>query len=258
MVAMTGLEPVTPALWVRCSNQLSYIALNCGRILKWYTPFVKHLFKNLRSEPISRVLSRTIIPLGVQSLIRSSDLPESSMGHASGFLFGLASGGVYHAMNCCQSCGALLPHPFTLTFYFSEKKHHWRRSTLCCTFRRLTPPRRYLAPCPMKPGLSSPALVTETSTAAIVWLTSERILTNFSVNCLRFFEQLDVYTFPSAALGFQHDSDQVGYSPQGRIKRTGVDHDAPHILYINQDVFRKSPHPYKLPHWGRQVHRHHN
>jgi len=31
-----------------------------------------------------------------------------------------------------------------------------RRSTLCCTFRRLAPPRRYLALCPMKPGLSSP------------------------------------------------------------------------------------------------------
>ena len=29
------------------------------------------------------------------------------------------------------------------------------RSTLCCTFRRLSPPRRYLAPCPVEPGLSS-------------------------------------------------------------------------------------------------------
>jgi len=80
-----------------------------------------------------------------------------------GSLFGLASGGVYHAVNCYQTRGALLPHPFTLT---SDS------STLCCTFRRLTPPRRYLAPCPMKPGLSSPALVTETLAAAIVWLTS--------------------------------------------------------------------------------------
>ena len=30
-----------------------------------------------------------------------------------------------------------------------------RRSALCCTFRRLAPPRRYLAPCPVEPGLSS-------------------------------------------------------------------------------------------------------
>ena len=31
-----------------------------------------------------------------------------------------------------------------------------RRYALCCTFRRLTPPRGYLALCPMEPGLSSP------------------------------------------------------------------------------------------------------
>ena len=29
------------------------------------------------------------------------------------------------------------------------------RFAFCCTFRRLTPPRRYLAPCPLEPGLSS-------------------------------------------------------------------------------------------------------
>ena len=28
MVAMGGLEPPTPALWMLCSNQLSYIAVN--------------------------------------------------------------------------------------------------------------------------------------------------------------------------------------------------------------------------------------
>jgi hypothetical protein len=31
-----------------------------------------------------------------------------------------------------------------------------RRYAFCCTFRRLTPPRSYLALCPMEPGLSSP------------------------------------------------------------------------------------------------------
>jgi hypothetical protein len=36
----------------------------------------------------------------------------------------------------------------------SEYDH--RRSLLCCTFRRLAPPRSYLALCPMEPGLSSP------------------------------------------------------------------------------------------------------
>ncbi|CAH0164974.1 hypothetical protein SRABI13_00858 [Erwinia aphidicola] len=34
-----------------------------------------------------------------------------------------------------------------------------RRFALCCTGRGLAPPRRYLAPCPMEPGLSSPLSV---------------------------------------------------------------------------------------------------
>jgi len=34
--------------------------------------------------------------------------------------------------------------------------HRAGRYIFCCTFRRLTPPRCYLAPCPAEPGLSSP------------------------------------------------------------------------------------------------------
>jgi len=33
----------------------------------------------------------------------------------------------------------------------------FRRYVFCGTFRRLAPPRHYLAPCPAEPGLSSPA-----------------------------------------------------------------------------------------------------
>ena len=36
----------------------------------------------------------------------------------------------------------------------SKTKGH-RRCIFCCTFRRLTPPRNYLALCPVEPGLSS-------------------------------------------------------------------------------------------------------
>ena len=82
MVAMTGLEPVTPALWVRCSNQLSYIAKKLwAHYLNFHYIRQAYFSKNLGSGPISWVLSKTIIPLGVQSLIRSSDLPESDAGH---------------------------------------------------------------------------------------------------------------------------------------------------------------------------------
>ncbi len=75
-------------------------------------------------------------------------------------LFGLAPGGVCRAANCYQSRGALLPHLFTLT-------GRGRRYIFCGTFHGLTPPRRYLAPCPKEPGLSS---VTQKVTA-IAWPT---------------------------------------------------------------------------------------
>lgn len=78
-------------------------------------------------------------------------------------LFGLAPGGVYHAIECCHQCGALLPHHFNLTGI----TRILRRYIFCCTFRRLAPPRRYLAPWPKEPGLSS----TATRTGAIVWST---------------------------------------------------------------------------------------
>jgi len=68
-----------------------------------------------RSQPVSRVLSWTVIHLGLTSPLASSNLPESDAGRTNGFLFGLAPSGVYHAAACCQLRGALLPHPFTLT-----------------------------------------------------------------------------------------------------------------------------------------------
>ena len=37
-----------------------------------------------------------------------------------------------------------------------DTKAH-RRFAFCGTFRRLSPPRHYLAPCPLEPGLSSPS-----------------------------------------------------------------------------------------------------
>ncbi len=74
-------------------------------------------------------------------------------------LFGLAPGGVYRAASWCQSRGALLPHLFTLT-------DRGRRFVFCGTFRRLTPPRRYLAPCPKEPGLSSVALLSNSDCLA--------------------------------------------------------------------------------------------
>ena len=88
--------------------------------------------------------------------MRSSNLPVSRAGRASGHLFGLASSGVCRTGLLPDSwCALTAPfHPYLILN--TRKCQGHRRFTLCCTFRRLAPPRRYLALCPMKPGLSSP------------------------------------------------------------------------------------------------------
>jgi len=123
--------------------------------------------KESGSRPISRVLSWAIIHLDLPSPAASSNLPESAAGHGIAFLFGLAPGGVYHAAECCHLRGALLPHHFTLT---RTRLSRCGRYIFCCTFRRLTPPRDYLAPCPVEPGLSSP-FRTNGRNGAIAWPT---------------------------------------------------------------------------------------
>ena len=122
---------------------------------------------------VSRVLSWTVIHLGQASPLASSNLPESSAGRTSGFLFGLAPSGVYRATDCCQPRGALLPHPFTLTGFGLPKHLKLRRFAFCCTFRRFAPPRRYLALCPVEPGLSSP--MHRKTLERITQLTPERL-----------------------------------------------------------------------------------
>ena len=116
-------------------------------------------------EPaVSRVLSRAIIHLDVVSPRRSSDLPGDGADHTIVPLFGLAPGGVCHAVERCRRRGALLPHPFTLAgVRTAGAARTRRRSALCCTFRRLAPPGGYPAPCPAEPGLSSPTHCTAAS-----------------------------------------------------------------------------------------------
>ena len=110
---------------------------------------------NKLSQPVSRVLSWTVIRLGLQSLAGSSNLPVPSAGRAcrepiwSCFGWSLPC----HKLLPAARCALTAPfHP-----YLCLRISH-RRFALCCTGRRLAPPRRYLAPCPVKPGLSSPCL----------------------------------------------------------------------------------------------------
>ena len=138
-----------------------------------------------RSRPISRVLSRAIIHLGYASPRISSDLPGSLCGPhvrsdlAIGLrasLFGLAPGGVCRAVECYHRRGALLPHPFTLT---GPTFAGLGRFAFCCTFRGLTSPRRYLAPCPRSPDFP-PRL-----RAAIAWPTPARMVGVRGCECKR-------------------------------------------------------------------------
>ena len=46
----------------------------------------------------------------------------------------------------------------TAPFHPYLPRYARRRYVFCCTFRRFAPPRRYLAPCPEEPGLSSASL----------------------------------------------------------------------------------------------------
>ncbi len=108
----------------------------------------------MRSRPVSRVLSWTVIHLGQPSPVCSSSLPGN-----------LAD----HTLRTCRMLpylallrvGFSVPRPVTSRAVRSYRTFSplpartLRRFVFCGTFHGLAPSRRYLAPCPMEPGLSS-------------------------------------------------------------------------------------------------------
>jgi hypothetical protein len=108
-----------------------------------------------KSQPISRVLSWTAIHLGRGSLPASSSLPGSRADRTCGSLRLLP----YLAL---LRVGFSVPRTVTRRAVRSYRTFSplpallaLRRYVFCGTFRGLAPPRRYLAPCPVEPGLSS-------------------------------------------------------------------------------------------------------
>ncbi|KKN00486.1 hypothetical protein LCGC14_1137360 [marine sediment metagenome] len=81
----------------------------------------RYKLRKKASSPISRVLSWTVIHLGPASPQASSNLPESSAGHAIGLLFGLAPGGVYLRRELLPATRCALTAPF----------HPYRSSRTC-------------------------------------------------------------------------------------------------------------------------------
>ena len=120
-----------------------------------------------KPEPaISRVLSSTTIHLRQPSPTASSNLPGSAFGNRRREHPNTPSGAL---------CVGLLPYLGLLRAGFTVPRavtsravssyrtfsplparvNEDRRYIFCGTFRGLTPPRCYLAPCPKEPGLSS-------------------------------------------------------------------------------------------------------
>ncbi len=126
--------------------------------------------KGEKARTISRVLSWTVIHLGPASPQASCDLPEPSAGRTYWVP-------IWSCSKWGLPCRNVLPRTrcaLTTPFHPYRPINRGWRSTLCCTGRRLTPPRSYLAPCPMEPGLSSPNFTPKWKLAATVWRTFSR------------------------------------------------------------------------------------
>src|SRR5215510_5089094 len=97
-----------------------------------------------------------MIPLESPSPATSSGLPGSTGGHPLPLAWRLpylALLQVGFAVPPCVATGAVRSYRTVSPLPVPLLK--LRRFAFCCTFRRLAPPRRYLAPRPQEPGLSS-------------------------------------------------------------------------------------------------------
>ena len=93
--------------------------------------------------------SRTCVTASLKRPTRRRE--RTSLHRSAASLFGLAPGGVCRAgavaSAAVRSYRTVSPLPVC--------RGTLRRFTFCCTFRGLSSPRRYLAPCSPEPGLSS-------------------------------------------------------------------------------------------------------
>ena len=114
--------------------------------------FIKN---ELADKPGSVVSNHSSGRIVANPLKRPTQIPHGPC--VSGSLFGLAPSGVYPATSvtrrAVRSYRTISPLPIARRFIF------------CGTFRRFTPPRRYLALGPMEPGLSSTSLYYYRNTA---------------------------------------------------------------------------------------------
>ena len=141
-----------------------------------------------KSQPVSRVLSWIIIHLDWKSPSSLKQPTRKRRGPRHGFPIWSCSGWGLPCRSCYHVRGALLPHHFTLT------SRNWRY-ILCCTGRGFSPPRRYLAPCPVEPGLSSSSTSLARAKPAIIQLTA-RNLTRYGSSWSTYFAQVRLLNDP--------------------------------------------------------------
>ena len=97
---MEAREEAGKKIWRRCSAVISLITGMTAGVFRG---------KMDGSRPISRVLSWTAIPLGRALLRGSSDQPAGDAGRVIACLFGLAPGGVCHAVRVATSAVGSYP-----------------------------------------------------------------------------------------------------------------------------------------------------
>jgi hypothetical protein len=147
------------------AHQTRITRVRCARSRQLPRATTPRIFSSVGSRPVSRVLSGAIIPLGLVSPRASSSLPGSACGYrcehrhfymAIPRLPYLALLQVGFAVPPSVATGAVRSYRTLSPLPAPRLPAALRRFAFCCTFRGLAPPRRYLAPHPQEPGLSSP------------------------------------------------------------------------------------------------------
>ena len=152
---------------------------SAAKLLPWFRSQLLNskLQTRERSRPVSRVLSLCDDLSGFDVAIELMR-PTRRLGEQRQRLpIWPCSRRGLHGRPVTGNAGELLPHHFTLAgmefrvqsigleglpalSHLNSKLYTLNSIPavcFCCTFRRLAPPRCYLAPCSMEPGLSSPA-----------------------------------------------------------------------------------------------------
>ena len=128
----------------------SYLRQSNKRPVASYWPFEIEQTKSELTDKPGSVVDSHSSGTNVAACLKQPTRPQRGSRHMGTYLVLLRVGFTMPLLLPAARCALTAPfHP-----YLCSRTNH-RRSTLCGTFRRLSPPRRYLALYPLEPGLSS-------------------------------------------------------------------------------------------------------